>query len=120
MDNYNYPMGADTPDAPWNIKENPPLKVRVAVSLTIDKEFEIVTSDYERDDLYDTVDFPGIAEEIKLSTVLPHEAAGFIDGGEHPLTKENLSGWTLTNIDAEVLDYKGLPDRKALSVNTGK
>lgn len=48
MNNYNYPPGADTPNAPWNRKEdeNEPVKVHVMVSTTLSKSTVIETADY--------------------------------------------------------------------------
>lgn len=47
MDNYNYPMGADTPDAPWNQKELPEKEIEVTVSVTLSKTVKIMVNDYE-------------------------------------------------------------------------
>lgn len=47
MDNYNYPLGADTPDAPWNQPGDPdPLEVEVTVSTTLSKDTSVWTTDY--------------------------------------------------------------------------
>ena len=47
MDNYNYPVGADTPDAPWNQVDNPEKEIEVTVSVTLSKTVRINVSDYE-------------------------------------------------------------------------
>ena len=47
MDNYNYPMGADTKDAPWNQADNPEREIEVTVSVTLSKTVKIKVSDYE-------------------------------------------------------------------------
>ena len=47
MDNYNYPMGADTKDAPWNQVDNPEREIEVTVSVTLSKTVKIKVSDYE-------------------------------------------------------------------------
>ena len=47
MDNYNYPMGADTKDAPWNQVDNPEREIEVTVSVTLSKTVKIMVSDYE-------------------------------------------------------------------------
>ena len=47
MDNYNYPCGADTPDAPWNQADNPEKEIEVTVSITLSKTLKIKVSDYE-------------------------------------------------------------------------
>ena len=47
MDNYNYPIGADTKDAPWNQVDNPEKEIEVTVSVTLSKTIKINVSDYE-------------------------------------------------------------------------
>lgn len=50
MDNYNYPMGADTPDAPWNQSDTlEPKEADVLVSYSISKSTTIETDDYIED-----------------------------------------------------------------------
>ena len=41
MNNYDYPVGADNKDAPWNEKSNKPKKVEVTVSITLSKTVEV-------------------------------------------------------------------------------
>ena len=43
----NYPIGADTPDAPWNQVENPEREVEVTISITLSKTVNIKVKDYE-------------------------------------------------------------------------
>lgn len=45
-DNYHYPPGADTPDAPWNQTENEEREFEVTVSQTLSKNVTLFTSDY--------------------------------------------------------------------------
>lgn len=45
-DNYNYPPGADTPDAPWNQRDNKELKFDVEVCVQFVKTMPLHTSDY--------------------------------------------------------------------------
>lgn len=47
-DNYNYPMGADTPDAPWNQEEKTE-EVEIVVSQTLSKTNEIKINEGEED-----------------------------------------------------------------------
>lgn len=47
MDNYNYPMGVDTPDAPWNQVDNPEREIEVTVSVTLSKTIKVKVSDYD-------------------------------------------------------------------------
>lgn len=46
MDNYSYPIGADTPNAPWNQVDNPEREIEVTVSVTLSKTVKIKVSDY--------------------------------------------------------------------------
>lgn len=51
-DNYNYPLGADTPDAPWNEKKPTKEVIEVTVSHTLSKNTIIKV--YEEDDPVET------------------------------------------------------------------
>ena len=46
-DNYNYPLGADNPDASWNQEENPEREIEVTVSVTLSKTIKVKVSDYD-------------------------------------------------------------------------
>ena len=46
MNNYDYPMGADTPNAPWNQVDPEPRKIKVTVSITLSKTVEVEVDDY--------------------------------------------------------------------------
>ena len=50
MDNYNYPIGADNPDAPWNEVELPTINTEVTVSITISKTIKVPVVDYTLDE----------------------------------------------------------------------
>jgi asparagine synthetase B (glutamine-hydrolysing) len=56
-DNYNYPMGADTPDAPWNQHEPDPIEVSIGVTVTLTHETTVETTNYangeDGDELFD-------------------------------------------------------------------
>lgn len=57
--NYDYPIGADYPDAPWNEKPVPKRSFDVFISQTLSKSTQVVTDDYvlEDDDIHaDTSD----------------------------------------------------------------
>lgn len=45
--NYDYPCGTDTPDAPWNQEENPEREIEVTVSVTLSKTIKVKVSDYD-------------------------------------------------------------------------
>lgn len=43
----NCPIGADTPDAPWNQVKNPEREVEVTISITLSKTIKIKVNDYK-------------------------------------------------------------------------
>ena len=45
-DNYNYPMGADNENAPWNQREQEEREFKVCISQTLSKSTTICTNDY--------------------------------------------------------------------------
>jgi hypothetical protein len=50
MDNYNYPMGADTKEAPWNENDQPEKLFGITVSCNLSKDVGITSIDYDSDD----------------------------------------------------------------------
>lgn len=84
MDNYNYPMGADTKDAPWNQVDNPEREIEVTVSVTLSKTVKIKVSDYEITDsgkdedgnYFEDIDYSNcdLKKAVKEQITLPHEA----------------------------------------------
>ena len=112
MDNYNYPLGADTKDAPWNQADNPEREIEVTVSVTLSKTVKIKVSDYEITDSgkdedgeyfedidYSNCDLKGAVEE---QIVLPQEAYRFITSSGNKSVKEKLKGWNVD--DFEVIE----------------
>lgn len=61
-DNYNYPLGADTPYAPWNEQEVPKRQFDVCISQTLSKSTKVTTNDYvlevdqDKDGVYESAD----------------------------------------------------------------
>jgi len=53
MDNYNYPLGADTPDAPWNQCDPDPIDIEVEVIETYTKTITVPVTDYTVTEDYD-------------------------------------------------------------------
>ena len=47
MDNYNYPMGADTKDAPWNEVDPPEKLFDIMVSCSLSKELSVYSQNYD-------------------------------------------------------------------------
>ena len=109
MNNYDYPIGSDTLDAPWNKEENPKKEIEVTVSVTLSKTVKIKVSDYEiidsgkdedgeyfEDIDYSNCDIKGAVEE---QIVLPQSARMFIK--DNSKVQEDLSNWCVD--DFEVL-----------------
>lgn len=46
MDTYNFPLGADTKDAPWNKEGTPKRDFDVFISQTLSKSTSVSTDDY--------------------------------------------------------------------------
>lgn len=89
MDNYNYPVGADTKDAPWNQVDNPEREIEVTVSVTLSKTVKIKVSDYQITDSgkdedgeyfedidYSDCDLKGAVEE---QITLPQDAVHYLE-----------------------------------------
>ena len=61
-DNYNYPLGADTPYAPWNEQEVHKRQFDVCISQTLSKNTKVTTNDYvpevdqDKDGVYESTD----------------------------------------------------------------
>ena len=88
MNNYNYPMGADTPDAPWNQVEPEPRKVEVTVSITLSKTVEVEVTDYTAEEDYDEDGYNGInydysecdlEQAVRDQVTLPNSVREFND-----------------------------------------
>lgn len=50
MDNYHYPMGADTPDAPWNQVDPPDVDFNVEANVTLSRTAVVTTNCVYNDD----------------------------------------------------------------------
>lgn len=110
MDNYNYPMGADTKDAPWNQVDNSEREIEVTVSVTLSKTVKIKVSDYEITDSgkdedgehfedidYSNCDLKGAVEE---QIVLPQSAHTYVKG--NPEVHEDLSNWCVDDLEVNL------------------
>ena len=49
--NWDYPAGADTPDAPWNEKDPPEKLFNITVSCSLSKDVDVTSIDYGLDDV---------------------------------------------------------------------
>ena len=113
MNNYDYPLGSDTPDAPWNQVDNPEREIEVLVSITLSKTFRVKVSDYtitdsgkdEDGDYFEDIDYSecDLKSAVEKQVVLPHKAWDYIP----PKSKKDvnaifdLKGWDVD--DFEVL-----------------
>ena len=111
MDNYNYPMGADTKDAPWNQVDNPEREIEVTVSVTLSKTVKIKVSDYQITDSgkdedgkyfedidYSNCDLKSIVEEQIL---LPQNA--YTTQLMETKDRRDLEGWSIDDFEV-ILD----------------
>lgn len=60
----NYPIGADTPDAPWNQVDPEPKKIEVTVSVTLSKTVEVEVTDYTVKEEFDEEGYRGISYDF--------------------------------------------------------
>ena len=111
MDNYNYPMGADTKDAPWNQVDNPEREIDVTVSVTLSKTVKIKVSDYEITDsgkdedgeYFKDIDYSNcdLKSAVEEQIVLPQSAHMYIKS--NPKVHEDLSNWCVDDLEV-ILD----------------
>lgn len=111
MDNYNYPMGADTKDAPWNQVDNPKREIDVTVSVTLSKTIKIKVSDYEITDsgkdedgeYFEDIDYSNcdLKSAVEEQIVLPQSAHMYIKS--NPKVHEDLSNWCVDDLEV-ILD----------------
>ena len=84
MDNYNYPMCADTKDAPWNQEDPAPKKVKVTVSITLSKTVEVEVTDYTAEE--------DIDEENNHNTIYDFSACDLEQAVREQITLPNSVG----------------------------
>lgn len=111
MNNYNYPVGADTRDAPWNEEDNPTKDIIVTVSITLSKTLPIKVSDYKivdsgidedgnsfQDIDYSDCDLKGAVEE---QIILPHKAWDYIASKSKREVQAilNLKDWDVDDLE---------------------
>lgn len=111
MDNYNYPMGADTKDAPWNQVDNPEREIDVTVSVTLSKTVKIKVSDYEITDsgkdedgeYFEDIDCSNcdLKSAVEEQIVLPQTAHIYVESNSK--VHEDLSNWCVDDLEA-ILD----------------
>lgn len=88
MDNYNYPIGADNPYAPWNSGSTPEeaTNVDVYTSYTLSKPFSIGVNNYDilqdEDVDYDDDGLPSITVNTSVGFNNTNFEEGFNNSGE--------------------------------------
>lgn len=112
MDNYNYPMGADTKDAPWNQADNPEREIEVIVSVTLSKTVKIKVSDYEITDsgkdedgeYFEDIDYSkcDLKRAVEEQITLPQDAYKYVKGEFNNDQRNDLEGWDVD--DFEVIE----------------
>lgn len=107
MDNYNYPIGADTKNAPWNQTDNPEREIEVTVSVTLSKTIKIKVSDYEIIDFgkdedgeyFEDIDYSNcdLKKAVEEQITLPQNACVHM----LPQTKacKDLAGWNVDDYE---------------------
>lgn len=80
MNNWNYPMGSDTPDAPWNEIDNSPIEVKVDIYITMTKCVTITTDKYSIDE-DGNINFKDteLEKEVRNQVDLPIEDLNYKD-----------------------------------------
>ena len=111
MDNYNYPVGADTKDAPWNQVDNPEREIEVTVSVTLSKTVKVKVSDYEITDsgkdedgeYFENIDYSNcdLKVAVEEQIVLPQSAHMYVKS--NPKVREDLSNWCVDDLEV-ILD----------------
>lgn len=113
MDNYNYPLGADTKDAPWNQADNPEREIEVTVSVTLSKTVKIKVSDYEITDsgkdedgeYFEDIDYSkcDLKRAVEEQITLPQDAYKYVKGEFNNDQRNDLEGWDVDDFEI-VLD----------------
>ena len=114
MNNYDYPLGTDTKDAPWNQKELPEREIEVTISVTLSKTVKIKVSDYtitdsgkdEDGDYFEDVDYSDcdLNGAVEEQIYLPQEAGQLIKDFDIGTVKaknieEDLSNWNVDEME---------------------
>lgn len=85
--NYDYPMGADTPDAPWNQVDLPEREIEVTISVTLSKTVKVMVDDYvveedaDEDGRYLSYDYSDcdLQKAVEDQVVLPQNLAEYTE-----------------------------------------
>ena len=103
----NYPIGADTPDAPWNQVENPEREVEVTISTTLSKTVKIKVKDYEIVDsgkdedgeYFEDIDYSScdLKSAVEEQIVLPQSAYVYVKN--NPKIHKDVSNWCVDDLE---------------------
>lgn len=107
MNNYDYPAGADTRDAPWNEEDNPTKDIIVTVSITLSKTLPIKVSDYKIVD-------SGIDEDGNSFQDIDYSNCDLKSAVENQYTLPQDAGKYIGNYAYEA-GYKGCPEADELN-----
>jgi hypothetical protein len=105
-DNYNYPIGSDTSNAPWNQESQEYKRIKVTVSITLSKYLEIDVNDYtiNKDEFlkHAEIDFSDcdLKTAVKEQHILPNEAFKYVD---RDYLKKELKNWIVDDLEV-ILD----------------
>ena len=109
--NYDYPCGTDSPNAPWNQVDNPEREIDVTVSVTLSKTVKIKVSDYEITDsgkdedgeYFEDIDCSNcdLKSAVEEQIVLPQNAHMYVKS--NPKVHEDLSNWCVDDLEV-ILD----------------
>ena len=110
MNNYDYPMCADTKDAPWNQVDNHEREIEVTVSVTLSKTVKIKVSDYEITDsgkdedgeYFEDIDYSNcdLKDAVEEQIVLPQSAHMYVNS--NPKVHEDLSNWCVDDLEVNL------------------
>lgn len=111
-DNYNYPVGADNINAPWNKEELEPEEIEVTVSITLSKTFKIKVDDYNieecnKEKYYDYSNC-NLREAVKNQIILPCKSYKYINGNTNVGKQaiKDLKGWDVDDFEVINENYK--------------
>ena len=111
MNNYNYPIGSDTPNAPWNQADLPEQEIEVLVSVTLSKTVKVRVNDYritdcgkdEYGDYFEDIDYSecDLQGAVENQVVLPQEAHNYIKTNTREGVQAylDLMGWNVDEIE---------------------
>lgn len=117
MDNYNYPIGSDTPDAPWSQTDNPEREIEVTISITLSRTAKIKVTDYEVADFgidedgmhFEDIDYSNcdLTTAVQEQITLPNVAVGILRRlalssgkcSESENIENNLGAWNVDDLE---------------------